>query len=81
MAYYTRKTDRMNLHIEEYKKTILIIQRWKYVWLTAAGAPAWKYRQRRKFHNDVDLLIWNNWGKQYNLKVSANLSALAIVVN
>lgn len=30
----TKKTDRMDIFIEDYKNTILIQERWEYQWIT-----------------------------------------------
>lgn len=69
MGYYTKRTDRMDFHIEEDRKTITIRQKWKYSWLTSSGATPWTYTDKQAFHTKVDNLIWNTWGKAFYLKV------------
>ena len=72
MGYYSKNTDRMDIHIEETRGTILIKQKWKYSWLTMAGATAWTYPEKKLFHSKVDNLIWNSWGNHFFLKVEGN---------
>ncbi len=69
MGYYSKSTDRMDIHIEESRGTILIKQKWKYFWLNYIGTSPWTYAEKRKFHNEVDNIIWNSWGQYFYLKV------------
>ncbi len=69
MAYYSKTTDRMDIHIEEYRGTVLIKQKWKYNWLNAIGTSSWTHSEKQNFHNKVDRLIWNSWGNHFFLKV------------
>ncbi len=69
MAYYTKHTDRMDIHIEEGRGTILINQKWRYFWLNSINTSSWTYLEKQKFHKEVDNLIWNNWGPYFFLKV------------
>jgi len=70
MGYYSKNTDRMDIHIEESRGTILIKQNWKYDWLLAAGSTPWTYTEKKSYHDKVDNLIWNTWGRYFYLKVS-----------
>ena len=65
MAYYSKTTDRMDIHIEEYRGTILIRQKWKYHWLNAIGTSSWTHSEKQNFHSKVDNLIWNSWGSRF----------------
>ena len=72
MAYYSKTTDRMDIHIEEYRGTILIKQKWKYRWLNARETSSWTHSEKQTFHNKVDNLIWNSWGNRFFLKVKGS---------
>lgn len=69
MVYYTKSTDRMDIHIEESRGTILIKQKWRYFWLNSIETSSWTYSEKQDFHKKVDNLIWNNWGQYFFLKV------------
>lgn len=62
-----KKTDRMDIFIEEYKNTILIQERWEYQWITKI--TPWTYTEKRKFHQMADNLIWKKWSGHFKLKV------------
>ncbi|MFV0305623.1 MAG: hypothetical protein ACK5IC_09115 [Moheibacter sp.] len=64
---YSKKTDRMDIYLDEKTKTILIQLKWKYNWKTAIGDPAWTYVEKKKFHEMADSLIWKKWGSHYKL--------------
>ncbi|WP_452231742.1 hypothetical protein [Lacinutrix sp. MEBiC02595] len=72
MPYYTKKTDRMDIHIEADRSAILIKQKWQYTWLKDATSSDWNYIEKKTFHKKVDNLIWNNLGKSFYLKVTGN---------
>lgn len=69
MGYYSKYTDRMDIHIGESRRTILIKQKWRYFWLQSLDTSIWTYFDKQKFHKEVDRLIWNNWGNHFFLKV------------
>ena len=69
MGYYSKYTDRMDIHIEESRHTILIKQKWRYFWLNSMNTSRWTYSEKQKFHKEVDNLIWNSWGEHFFLKV------------
>ena len=69
MGYYSKYTDRMDIHIEESRGTILIKQKWRYCWLNSMNTSRWTYSEKQKFHKEVDNLIWNSWGEHFFLKV------------
>ncbi|CAA0230757.1 hypothetical protein [Tenacibaculum maritimum] len=69
MGYYSKYTDRMDIHIEESRGTILIKQKWRYFWLNSMNTSRWTYSEKQKFHKEVDNLIWNSWGEHFFLKV------------
>jgi hypothetical protein len=62
----------MDIHIEEYRNTILVQQKWKYNWIAATGLTPWTYIEKKQFHNQVDGLIWGNWGSKFDLKVTGS---------
>jgi len=70
--YLSRITDRMNLHIEEFRSTILIQQKWKYNWKKLAGTTDWTYRQKKKFHHKTDNLVWQIWGGHFKLRTKGS---------
>lgn len=72
MGYYSKYTDRMNIHIEEGRGTILIQQKWRYFWLNALGTSSWSYAEKQNFHKKADNLIFHNWGEHFFLKVRGN---------
>ncbi|WP_452220836.1 hypothetical protein [Lacinutrix salivirga] len=72
MPYYSKNTDRMDIHIEADRGTILIKQKWQYTWLKDAAASDWSYIEKKTFHKKADNLIWNNWGNYFYLKVSGS---------
>ena len=69
MAYYSKYTDKMDIHIEESRGTILIKQKWRYSWLNSMNTSRWTYSEKQKFHKEIDNLIWNSWGEHFFLKV------------
>ena len=64
-----KKTDRMDIYLEEYRQIILIRQRWKYNWLNERNTTSWTLFEKRDFHNKVDNIIWKIWGGQFKIKV------------
>ncbi len=62
----------MDIHIEENRGTILIKQKWKYTWLKDVSANAWTYTEKKSYHDKVDNLIWNSWGRNFFLKVEGS---------
>jgi len=70
MGNFSKHTSRMDIYLEEDRKTILVRQRWKYNWLKDSGTTAWTYMEKKKYHNTVDNLIWQQWGGQYKIKVT-----------
>lgn len=63
-----KKTERMDIYLEESRGIILIREKWKYNWLNDRRTTAWTYFQRRDFHKKVDDLIWKNWGSHFKVK-------------
>ncbi|MBI9060199.1 MAG: hypothetical protein JEZ01_20695 [Labilibaculum sp.] len=68
MDYISKYTDEMDIHIEEYRNTILIKQRWKYNWLNEEGTSPWTYMEKKEFHHKCDKQIWGIWGNYYDLE-------------
>lgn len=69
---YRKNTERLNIFIEEHRSEILIQERWKYNWLNDRYTTEWTYDQKSKFHNELDMLIWKNWGNHFKLKVKGS---------
>lgn len=59
-----KKTDRMDIYLEEYRQIILIRQRWKYNWLNERNTTSWTLFEKRDFHNKVDNIIWKIWDRK-----------------
>lgn len=72
MPYYSKNTTRMDLHIEEGRNTILIRQKWRYIWSNASGVKNWTGSEKSSFHSKIDSLVWNIWGNEYFLKSKGN---------
>lgn len=70
MGSYAKYTDRMDILIDEDNGTILIKEKWKYEWANAMNASKWTYSEKKKFHNEVDNIVWNTWGKRFYLYAS-----------
>ncbi|TWP27076.1 hypothetical protein ETU08_07560 [Apibacter muscae] len=68
----TKRTDRMDIFIEEGRNIILIQERWQYNWLTKV--TPWTITERRKFHELADQRIWKIWGGHFKLKVQGTSS-------
>jgi len=68
VEYFSKFTDRMDIHIEEFRNTILVRQRWKYNWLNEPGTSPWTYAEKKNFHHQCDKLIWGIYGNYYDLE-------------
>ena len=64
----SKKTNWLDIYIEEGRQVILIRQKWKYEWLTATKSP-WTLQQKRNFHYAADNIIWKTWNYRYKVKV------------
>lgn len=69
MSRFSKKTDRMDISIEESSKQILIQQKWKYNWLNSMGTSRWTLPQKTNFHDRTDKIIWSKWGEKVSIKV------------
>jgi hypothetical protein len=67
---YIRKTDRLDIIIEESRRIILIQQKWKYDWLNAPGTTPWTHQHKKDFHHKLDGLIWSGWGSHVTLEAT-----------
>lgn len=63
-----KKTDRMDIYLEESRGIILVREKWKYNWLNAMGTSHWDYFHRRDFHEKADRIIWKTWSNRYKLR-------------
>ena len=62
---YIKKTDNYDIYIEPSRKTIVIRQKWKYIWSSASGLPNWSYLEKKEWHQKADNVIWQQWGSQF----------------
>lgn len=69
---YSKKTNRMDIFVEESSKKIVVQQKWCYNWRTSVGTTQWTYPQKKNFHSQVDRLIWGKWGGSFEVKVRGN---------
>lgn len=69
MSRFVKKTDRMDVFIEESSKQVLVQQKWRYNWLNSIGTSRWTLPQKTNFHDRVDKLIWSKWGEKISIKV------------
>ena len=53
---------------------ILFQERWQYVWTTTAGQVAWTPAEKRRFHRQVDVQVWNAWSNRIKLSASGAAS-------
>jgi len=60
---YSKKTDHLDIHIDESAKTITIRQRWKYEWRydSLNGITNWTAAEKQDFHKKVLSLITSIW--------------------
>ncbi|MGM5629503.1 hypothetical protein O2K51_01275 [Apibacter raozihei] len=63
----SKKTERMDIFVDEGKKSILVQERWQYNWLS--DLSPWTMKEKRKFHELIDNIVWKKWGGFYKLKV------------
>jgi hypothetical protein len=63
-----KRTERMDIFIEEDRNTILVQEKWQYNWSTRA--TPWTIREKRKFHQSADTLISKIWEKYFKLKIN-----------
>jgi len=62
---YIKKTDAYDIYIEPSRKTIVIRQKWKYIWSVASGLPNWSYLEKKAWHQKADNVIWQQWGSKF----------------
>ncbi|WP_289044013.1 hypothetical protein [uncultured Olleya sp.] len=62
---YIKKTDAYDIYIEPSRKTIVIRQKWKYIWSVASGLPNWSYLEKKAWHQKADNVIWLQWGSHF----------------
>jgi len=63
-----KKTDRMDIYLEESRGIILVREKWKYNWLNDKGTTEWTYFQKRDFHDKTDKIIWKTWSNRFKLR-------------
>ncbi|MGM5630929.1 hypothetical protein O2K51_08490 [Apibacter raozihei] len=66
----TKKTDRMDIFIEEEQNSILVQEKWQYLWHTKV--TPWLLSEKRHFHKLADLRIWSVWSGYFKLKVTGS---------
>ncbi|MWP47754.1 hypothetical protein [Gilliamella sp. Pas-s27] len=70
-----KRTEKMDIFIEEDRNTILVQEKWQYNWFTRA--TPWTIWEKRKFHQSADILISKIWGNYFKLKIKG-LSNFAV---
>lgn len=71
MGHITKKTAYFDIDINSESKNILVIQKWKYEWLTN-GFSSWTYEERQKMHKSFEHVIDATWSNNAKVKVSGN---------
>jgi hypothetical protein len=73
---YSKQTDRLDLHIDDSSKTILIRQRWAYEWKYIAGATPWTHAEKIFFQQQALMLITAIWesAPKVNVKGSSTFA-------
>lgn len=61
----------MTITIDSISESIIICQRWKYIWDCGAMSP-WTYIEKKHFHTKIDSLIWSILGNKLFIKVRGN---------
>lgn len=77
MSQFNKKTERLDISVDESARSIKILQKWNYIWKNQPTVSRWTFVQKRNFHDKVDKLIWGNWSGKYQIKV-IGLSPFAI---
>jgi hypothetical protein len=69
---FIRKTDRMDITVEEAGSNIFVQQKWKYEWLNDLNTTQWTYAQKKHLHDKIDTLIWRKWSGHFKIKTTGN---------
>jgi len=72
MTTYSKKTDRMDLYVNDKTGTILVQLKWKYSWATSKGTKRWTFTEKAAFHQAADKLIWQIWSDKITLNVGGS---------
>jgi hypothetical protein len=70
VGHIVRKTDRAEIDINLSNGYVFYQQRWQYVWVVAPGQPAWTLKEKRFFHRQADLMVWDVWSKRVTFKAT-----------
>lgn len=65
MSVIKQEFDIFDIYIEPDRKVITIRQRWKYNWVPSSVFTMWTYEEKKKFHDAVDNVIWQQWSGNY----------------
>lgn len=74
MTNYSKKTNRMDIYVEDHRGSILVQLKWKYDWTNKQGTTPWVYNEKKNFHDSADKLIWNIWSNQIIVKTKGTSS-------
>jgi hypothetical protein len=71
MDNIVKRTSRFDINIDTRTKNILIIQRWKYNWLSN-GFSDWTYEEKKKMHEAFEKEMTHVWNERAYLKPTGN---------
>lgn len=65
MSVIKHEFDIFDIYIEPDRKVITIRQRWKYNWIAPEGFTMWTYEEKKRFHDAVDRVVWQQWSGNF----------------
>jgi hypothetical protein len=71
---YSKKTDRLDIYIDDALKTITIRQRWEYRWKNEGSARPWTDGEKKVFQEQASLLITSSWEDAHKVNVEGKSS-------
>ena len=67
-----RNTKRATYIVYPDKKLVIVIQRWKYHWISTTGQSTWTSEEKSQFHSDVNEAIDFAWSSRVTLEMATN---------
>ncbi|MEM8577875.1 MAG: LysM peptidoglycan-binding domain-containing protein [Pseudomonadota bacterium] len=65
---YFKNMPRMSISIDAPKALIFVQQKWQYVFVEKdATVSKWTSKEKTKFHNDADKIIWKRWSGKFKI--------------
>ncbi|MBP1221987.1 hypothetical protein [Flavobacterium sp. 1355] len=71
MGHIIKKTPRLDIDIDTENKNILVIERWKYNWISN-GFNNWGYTDKQKMHKAFEKEMDKVWNRRARLKVTGS---------